>query len=93
MLDLIGLAAMGAITATGYFKARGFVSRRLRFVSAVQRPGMAVAAGVGAAVAAAPVVWLLPGGGTGTALLFGAGVGAGVHAGVQRIRRNWLPGA
>lgn len=93
MLDLIGLVAAGAITATGYYKTRDFVRRRLRFVSAVQRPAAPVVAGVGAAAVAAPMVALLPVVGVGTAVLFGVGVGAGVAAGVRHLRggRHFLP--
>ena len=37
---------------------------------------------------AAPLVWILPIVGSGTALLFGVGVGAGVAAGAKDIRRR-----
>lgn len=91
MFEIIGLAATGAITAGGYYQAREFVRRKLRYVSAVQSPTAPVMAGAAAAVVAAPVVWALPFVGGGTALLFGAGVWAGVSAGVKRIRRGELP--
>lgn len=88
MLEILGLLATGALTATGYYQTRGFVRRRLRFVDAVQKPGAPVLAGVGAAAAAVPVVWLLPLVGAGTAVLFGVGVAAGVSAGAKQIRRG-----
>ncbi|HEX7239409.1 MAG TPA: hypothetical protein VF263_04005 [Longimicrobiaceae bacterium] len=93
MLEIIGLAATGIATVGGYVQSRKYVSRRLRFVEAVQRPAAAVMVGAAAAVAAAPVVALLPVVGAGTALLFGAGVWAGVAAGARSIRRGDLPPA
>ena len=88
MFELIGLIATGAATAGGYFQSRGFVRRRLKYVDLVQKAGAPVIAGAAAAVVAAPVVALLPLVGAGTALLFGAGVGAGVAAGAKDIRRR-----
>lgn len=88
MFELIGLIATGAATAGGYLQSRGFVRRRLKYVDLVQRGGAPLVAGVGAAVLAAPVVAILPLVGAGTALLFGAGVGAGVAAGARDIRRR-----
>lgn len=86
MFELIALGlTLGSVFA-GYFGARRFVSQRLRFVDAVQKPGVPLVAGVGAALLAAPVVWALPFVGAGTAILFGAGVGAGVRAGRRVIR-------
>ena len=61
---------------------------RLRYVDAVQKPVAPVIAGVVGALLAAPVVWLLPFVGTGTALLFGASVAVGVAAGAKDIRRG-----
>ena len=83
MFELIGLGVAGVVTVVGHLKSRKFVGRRLRFTSIVEKPGIAVAAGVVAAVAAAPVVAILPLVGTGTALLFGAGVGTGVALGAK----------
>jgi hypothetical protein len=40
---------------------------------------------------AAPVVWLLPLIGKGTAILFGLGVGAGVSSGAKDIRKRLAP--
>jgi hypothetical protein len=88
VFELIGLIATGAATAGGYSQSRGFVRRRLKYVDLVQSAGAPVIAGAAAAVVAAPVVALLPLVGAGTALLFGAGVGAGVAAGAKDIRRR-----
>lgn len=86
MLELIGIGVAGAAGVYGHLKSRKFVRRRLRFTSMVERPGLGVMAGVAAAVLAAPVVALLPILGTGTALLFGAGVGTGVSMGAREAR-------
>lgn len=88
MIELLILgAAVGGIGA-GYVKVRRFVRERLQFVDAVQRPVAPVAVGAAAAVVAAPVVWLLPVIGGGTAVLFGAGVGLAVSHGARDVRRG-----
>ena len=88
MFEFIGLIVSGAVAIGGYVQSRRFVSRRLTYVDAIRKPGAAVVAGVGAAIVATPVVWVLPIVGGGTALLFGAGVGTGVAAGVKEVRRR-----
>lgn len=90
MFEILGLAATGAVSVWGYIQSRRYVRQKLRFVDAVKKPVAPVIAGVAAAAVAAPVVWLLPLVGVGTALLFGAGVGVGVHHGVKDTKR--LPG-
>jgi hypothetical protein len=84
----IGLAITAFATIVGFWQARQFTQNKLRFVDAVHRPGTSVIAGVGAALIAAPVVWLLPLVGIGTALLFGAGVALGVNSGAKEIRKR-----
>jgi hypothetical protein len=91
MLELLGLIAAAGATGVGYTRSRDFVATRLRFVDLVQRPGAPLIAGAAATALAAPVVWVLPVIGGGTALLFGIGVGAGTRAGVRRIRRLFAP--
>ncbi|HEX8271099.1 MAG TPA: hypothetical protein VF615_00530 [Longimicrobiaceae bacterium] len=93
MLEIIGLAITGASTAAGFYQARSFVRRKLRFVSAAQGAGAPVIAGVAATAVAVPVVALLPLVGAFTAVLFGGGVGAGVAAGARHIRQGRLPSA
>jgi hypothetical protein len=88
MIELIAIALTLGSAIGGYFASRRFVSDRLRYVDAIQRPGIPLLAGLAAAVVAAPVVWLLPIFGAGTALLFGAAVGAGVSAGRKAIKRT-----
>jgi hypothetical protein len=85
---LIGLIAGLAASIAGYLQSRRFVRNRLRFVDAVQKPAAGLIAGAAAAVIALPIVMLLPLVGTGTALLFGAGVGTGVAAGAKDARRR-----
>lgn len=88
MLELILAAGTGAVTLFGYLKARHFVRERLRFVDAAHKPGTPVIAGAAAALAAAPVVWLLPFVGAPTALIFGIGVGWGVYHGSRDVRKR-----
>lgn len=92
MLELLAAGATGAATLLGYLKSRQFVRDRLRFVDAAHRPVAPVVAGVGAAVIAAPVVWLLPLVGAPAALIFGVGVGWGAYHGSRDVRRR-LPGS
>jgi hypothetical protein len=91
VFELIGIVATGAATLGGYVQSRHFVERRLRYVEAVQKSGAPVVAGAVAALAATPVVAILPIVGAGTALLFGVGVGAGVAAGARSLRRRLSP--
>lgn len=79
---LTGLLAVG-----GFVKSKAFVRDRLRYVDLVRRPWVPFAAGAAVAAVSAPVVWLLPFVGTGTALLFGAGVGMGVASGRREFGR------
>jgi hypothetical protein len=91
MIDLLFAAGTGAATLFGYLKSRQFVRDRLRFVDAAHKPSAPVIAGVGAALVAAPVVWLLPVVGAPAAVIFGVGVGWGVHHGSRDTRKR-LPG-
>jgi hypothetical protein len=88
VLELIALIATVSATVFGYVRARIFVQRRLVFVDAVQSTGAPLVAGIGAVILATPIAWALPLIGSGTALLFGAGIGAGVAAGRRGIRQR-----
>ena len=92
MFELIGslatLAAAGGSSLVGYWQARQFTQNKLRYVDAVHRAVVPVVVGVAATAVAAPVVWILPLVGTGTALLFGGGVAMGVAAGARNIRKR-----
>jgi hypothetical protein len=85
---LVTLAIAGTSTVGGYWQARRYTLNKLRYVDAVHKAVVPVVAGVGAALVATPVVWLLPLVGTGTALLFGGGVAMGVAAGARDIRKR-----
>lgn len=87
MFELIGLIATGAAAVLGYIQSRRFVGGRLQYVEAAQRPSAPWIAGIAAAIIAAPITWILPLIGTGTALIFGAAVGLGAAAGREGTRR------
>ena len=88
MFELLILGAAAGGVGAAYVRVRRFVRERLRFVDAVQRPVAPLVAGVLGAVAAAPVVWLLPVIGGGTALIFGTGVGLAVRHGARDVERG-----
>lgn len=77
---MIGLIVGIAALAGGFIGARKFVRRRLRYVDALHRPAIPLAAGAAAALIALPVA-ALPIITVGTALAFGIGVGTGVASG------------
>jgi hypothetical protein len=78
--ELIALGAAGAALVGGFGWTRNFVRSRLRFVDAVHsKPAPWIAGGV-AVLLAAPIVWLLPIVGGGTALALGIGTGLGVRS-------------
>lgn len=88
MIELLILGAAAGGIGAGYASVRRFVRSRLRFVDAVQSPAAPIAAGVAAAVIAAPVAWLIPVIGGGTALIFGGGVALAVRHGARDVRRT-----
>lgn len=69
----------------GFVAAKGFVSRRLRFVDAIRSPLAPVVAAGGAFLLAWPVAALLPLVTTVTAAIFSAGVGFGTASGVRAV--------
>ena len=90
---MFGLISLGLATAAGVFghvKSRKFVGRRLRFTSIVEKPGLALAAGVAATIVASPLVAVLPLVGVGTAIAVGVGVGTGVALGAKDAKRPLL---
>ncbi len=88
MLELIGIGIAGAAAVYGHIRSRKFTRKRLRYTSWVEKPWLGIAGGVAAAVLAAPVVGIVPLVGTGTALLFGAGVGTGVALGARDAKEG-----
>ena len=88
MLTLLGIVVAWAAAIAGYKQARSFVRERLRYVDGVQKTFVPVKVGAIAALAALPVVWLLPAVTTASAMLFGAAIGLGVAAGRKDIRER-----
>lgn len=88
MLGLIGIAITAAAVILGYMNSRRLVRTRLRYVDAAQRWTAPLVAGLGAALIATPLAWLLPLVGSGTALLFGIAVGTGVAHGARDVKRG-----
>lgn len=86
--SVISLVAATGAALVGYWQSRQFVQNRLRYVDAVHKAAVPILAGVAAALVALPIVAFLPLVGTGTALLFGAGVATGVSSGRREIRRR-----
>jgi len=90
IFSLAGVAITLGATAVGYVQARRFTRRRLQFVDGAQKGIAPVIAGVGTAVVSAIILLFVPFFGAGTALLLGAGVGAGVASGQADIRHRRL---
>lgn len=87
---MITLVLAVAAAAFGFSFTRGFVRRKLAYVDAAQGAAAPVMAAAVAFVLALPVVTVLPFVAGGTALLFGASVGAGFNAGARDTRRRRL---
>jgi hypothetical protein len=85
---VIELIVAGAAAVGGHIKSKDFVKKKLRFTNVVETPAIGVIAGAATAVAAAPLVAVLPILGAGTALALGAGVGTGVHIGARKAREG-----
>jgi len=92
MITTLVMAAAGVGVLFSHWRARKYTRNRLRYVDVGQNPITPVVAGLGAAIVAAPVVWLLPIVGAGTAVAFGAGIGTGVFLGAKDVK-SLPPGA
>ncbi len=88
LASLTTLAIAAGASLFGYWQARQFTQSKLRYVDAVHKTSAPILAGLGALAIAAPVVWILPLVGAGTALLFGGAVAMGVAAGARDIRKR-----
>lgn len=88
MFFLLSLIISFGIAIAGYAASRNFVTRRLRYVDAVQTALAPIVAGVVAGCIALPLVAILPLVGVGTAVTFGLAVGTGVAAGAREVRRS-----
>jgi hypothetical protein len=91
MWFLLSFLATTVLAILAYAQARSFVTRRLRYVDAVQSAFAPIIAGVAVAVICLPIVAFLPLVGVGTALSLGLAVGTGVAAGAREVRHK-LPG-
>ena len=83
---ILSFLATAAIAMIAYAQTRNFVTRRLRYVDAVQHAFAPFLCGIAAAVIAMPLVAIVPLLGLGTALSFGFAVGAGVASGARDVR-------
>ena len=92
MFGLLAFALSTAAVIIGFTQAKDFVARRLRYVDAARSPLAPFVAGIGAAIIAAPIVWLLPFVGAGSAIAFGLSVALGVAAGNNNFRQQLPPG-
>ena len=91
IMFILGFLASTAIAMVAYAQSRNFVTRRLRYVDAVQSAFAPWVAGIVAAVIALPLVAVLPLVGVGTALTLGLSIGLGVASGARDVRHH-LPG-
>ena len=85
---MIELIIAGGATAVSYIKSKDFTRNRLTYVDKAQSRTAAVVAGTVTALAAAPIVALLPVVGAVTAVAVGSGVGFGVYRGQSAIRKR-----
>jgi hypothetical protein len=88
MWHILSFAASIILAILAYAQAKNFVTRRLRYVDAVQSALAPIVAGVVVAVIALPLVAILPLVGVGTALSLGLAVGAGVKAGAREVKHK-----
>jgi hypothetical protein len=88
---ILSFLASSALAVFAYATARNFVTRRLRYVDAVQSMIAPVIAGLAVGLVAIPVMAILPLVGIGTAIGVGVAVGLGVASGARDVR-NKLPG-
>jgi hypothetical protein len=88
MFVILSFVVSLALVIVAYAGTRNFVTRRLRYVDAIQSAIAPIAAGVAAAVVALPIFAFIPFVGVGTALSLGVAVGAGVAAGAREVRHS-----
>lgn len=87
-MGFLEMIAAGFAGVLGHVKSRQFVHKKLRFTNWVRRPiFLGLVGGAAAAVAALPVVFVLPFVGKTSAVLFGMAVGAGVSLGARDAKK------
>jgi hypothetical protein len=86
MVMILGFLLTFVIATIAYNQTRSFVTRRLRYVDAVQTALAPFVAGIAVALVAMPLVAIVPLLGAGTALSLGLAVGLGVAAGAREVR-------
>ncbi len=91
MFGLLALGVASVAGVAGHLKSKDFVRKRLRYTRWIENPALGLAAGVGTAIVAAPIVALLPIVGAGTAIAAGVGVGTGVAVGARQAKEGWQP--
>ena len=85
---LIGFIITAAATTIGYTQARSFTTDRLRYVDVIHKLRAPLLAGLGAALLATPMTWIMPFVGGVTAIFFGLAVRTGVASGARDVRRR-----
>jgi hypothetical protein len=85
---ILSFAISIALAMLAYAQARSFVTRRLRYVDAVQSAIAPWVAGLAAFAISWPIMAMLPLVGVGTALTIGLAVGTGVAAGAREVRHT-----
>ena len=88
MIELLATVGVIAVSALAFIQSRLYVRRRLQFVDAVHSPAAPFVAGGLALALAAPIVWIVPFVGAGSAIMFGAAVGFGVARGARDVRKR-----
>jgi sorbitol-specific phosphotransferase system component IIBC len=88
VFELLGTVGAVVVSAFAFVQSRLYVRRRLQFVAAAHSPAAPFVAGGLALALAAPIVWIVPFLGAGSALLFGAAVGFGVARGARDVRKR-----
>ena len=88
MWFILSFAASFLLATFAYVQTKAFVTRRLRYVDAVQSALAPFIAGIVAAVIALPLVAFIPLVGAGTALSLGLAVGFGVAAGAREVKHR-----
>lgn len=86
MIGLVMLLGTIVLGVGGYFMARDFVRKKLRFVDAVRSPLAPIVAGIGAFLVLWPLSWLPVISAT-PAVVFAFGCAFGTASGVKALKR------